>query len=64
MELMATDDMTDAQRVAYYEDLMKLNDLHLDLQELYWGGSTDTIRIGRMWNEIERLERDLGLSYD
>lgn len=64
MELMATDDLTDAQKIAYYEDLMRLNDLHLDLQELYWGRSTDIIKIGRMWNEIERLEESLGISYD
>lgn len=63
MNLMATDDLSDAQKIAYYEDLMKLNDLHLDLAELYWGHSTDTVLIGRMWNEIERLERELGLSY-
>ena len=61
---MATEDMSDVQKIAYYEDLMRLNDLHLDLHELYWGKSTDTIKIGRMWNEIDRLERELGISYD
>lgn len=64
MELMATEDLSDAQKISYYEDLMRLNDLHLDLQELYWGGSTDLIQINRMWHEIERLESELGISYD
>lgn len=50
------------EQLEYHEKWFQLNELHFELAELYYGKSTDRIQIGRLWNQIERLERELGFT--